>query len=169
MNSNDSHSWRNTQQHYTWNEMTKEVTNLLEIIQTQYSIPFHIDSLVIKKASPSLSIPLHLDHHLFSSTFIAIPLLPLISSLLLYNHTQQVVFTKPFQLSPPCRYTDFITLRLSTQQPAFLLLLTQASINHSCSCQSEYCMNTILQQPLIYQQYQTDYVDKVNDSFSLEN
>ena len=69
--------------------------SLLEMIQAQYSIPFNIDSITIKKSSPSLSIPLHLDHHLFSSTFIAIPLFPLISSLLIYNHTQQVLFTKP--------------------------------------------------------------------------
>lgn len=169
MTSNESHSWRNTQQHYIWNEMTTEVISLLEMIQAQYSIPFNIDSIIIKKSSPSLSIPLHLDHHLFSSTFIAIPLFPLISSLLIYNHTQQVLFTKPVHLSPPCRYTDFITLRLLTQQPAFLLLLTQTSITQSCSCQSEYCMNTIIQQPFIHHQYQTDYVDKVYYLFNLDN
>lgn len=160
----DTTRWRHTQQHYSWNEMTTEITEILEGIQRKLSM--NLDSILIKKCTASMAIPIHLDHTLFSSSFVAIPLFPTISSLLIYNHIHQYSFTKPVQVSPPCRFSDFLTLRISTQQPSFLLLLTQASIRQSCSCHSEYCMSTILQQPSLHQQYQTEYVDKVPSSFS---
>lgn len=123
------------------------------------------NSIIIKKVSSSLSIPIHLDHNLFGEQMVVIPLFPVISFIQLYSHTQRRLFNEPILITPPSRFHDFLSLELTSNQPAYLMILTSVQEEFHCTCGSSYCLNTIKQNRDYHSEYQTEYVDQVCMSF----
>lgn len=150
----DSTSWKNGKQRYRFKEMPISIQDTLHSLFPEYN------SILIKKAS-SLSIPLHLDHSLFSSSYIAFPVTTAISTLMVYNRSHRQFFTKPILVTAPSRYTDFLSLEPTSSQPCYLLLFTSLQPSFHCTCGSEYCFDTILHSEHHHSDYQVRYVNQV--------
>lgn len=90
-----------------------------------------------------------------------IPLFPVTSFIQLYSHSQRRFFNRPVLITPPSRYHDFMSLELTSNQSAYLMILTSVQQEFHCTCGSAYCLNTIKQNRDYHSEYQTEYVDQV--------
>ena len=134
--------------------MTEEIQSCVNRVFPSFN------TVLIKKASSTMSIPIHLDHNLFAQSFVTCLLSPVSSILHVYNHKERHFFTKPILVSPPVRYSDFITVEVTSSLPCYLLVFTSLQQDFHCSCGGDYCMTTIQTSQQANKDYQTKYVDK---------
>lgn len=146
-------SWKQGQQRYTWKCIPESIQAWMKVNTPQYN------ALLIKKVSSLMSIPLHLDHTHFASSFIACLTSPVSSVLHVYNYTEHHFFTQPIEVTPPTRYRQFLTVEVTSDLPCYLLLFTTLQ-DQVCTCGSAYCMQSILHSEKENGDIQSNYVDK---------